>query len=56
MNDEEEMEAASKVDADKDQLDVPMRIEEKRRLHWEGKTYLVSLSPSTISHLLGREF
>jgi hypothetical protein len=39
--DEEEMAANSKTDSDKDIPDGPMRPEEKRRLHWEGKTYLV---------------
>lgn len=42
---DEEMEAMmaeSRTDADKDIPDGPMRPEEKRRLHWKGKTYLVS--------------
>lgn len=45
MNDqeEEEMNAAGKTDADKDIPDAPTRPEEKRRLNWEGKTYLVRL-------------
>ena len=57
MNDqgEEEMMAASKVDADKDIPDGPMRPEEKRRLNWEGKTYLVSPPrPSVGDFLLER--
>ena len=45
--DEEEMAAASKVDSDKDIKDGPMRPEEKRRLNWEGKTYLVSADSSS---------
>lgn len=40
--DEEEMAATSKLDSDKDIKDGPMRPEEKKRLNWEGKTYLVS--------------
>ncbi|KAL7414904.1 hypothetical protein BDY24DRAFT_384976 [Mrakia frigida] len=42
--DEEEMAAASKIDADKDIKDGPMRPEEKKRLNWEGKTYLAPLT------------
>lgn len=41
MNDEEAAIASSRIEADKDQTEAPMRPEEKRRLHWEGKTYLV---------------
>lgn len=43
--------ARSKLEADKDGDDVPMRPEEKRRLHWKGKPYLVRLSSFPSSSL-----
>lgn len=51
MNEEEEeMQATnltaeeieqSRLEADKDKDDVPVRAQEKKRLDWTGKTYLV---------------
>ncbi|KAJ7061316.1 zinc finger dihydrouridine synthase [Mycena amicta] len=35
---------SSSVEAAQDTADVPMRFSEKRRLHWEGKTYLAPLT------------
>ncbi|KAJ7073024.1 zinc finger dihydrouridine synthase [Mycena amicta] len=36
--------SSSSVEAAQDTADVPMRFSEKRRLHWEGKTYLAPLT------------
>ncbi|KAJ7061327.1 FMN-linked oxidoreductase [Mycena amicta] len=36
--------SSSSLEAAQDTADVPMRFSEKRRLHWEGKTYLAPLT------------
>lgn len=51
--DDEEMAAnsESRIEADKDMMDVPDRPQEKRRLDWTGKTYLVRLLYSCVVFL-----
>ncbi|CED83060.1 Uncharacterized conserved protein [Phaffia rhodozyma] len=43
-NEETATEQESRIEADKDLVDVPDRPQEKRRLDWTGKTYLAPLT------------